>query len=209
MAKVVEAINALPVQNVRAELPLADPSLASGTPKGAAAAIVRERYQQLHDEVLNRLSPDDQHVPALRLVVQEDAYQRGAVLIDLAAPETATLRSVSPCRFCGTTGGSTIDPPLPVLPSILSPLRPEGSGPFVPAPTTHGSGGRGHGSGLLDKILGPAGRGARAVANGLIAMLTSPHKLPLVIAVWSVLATPVYLSARRRLLLLDDQQGDL
>ena len=198
---VVDAINNFPTENVRASLPAMDAGLANGTPKGAAAAIVRDRYEQLNDEVLNRLSPDDQQVPALRLMIGEDAYQHAFFVIDFAAPEVATLRSLSPCAFCdresdvapvlpvdsafsGASGGTdqvlqSFISPTPILPNPPPPNRPKG----------------------IVRVLRPVQEGLQQLAAGLSAVLTDPGKLPMVVAVWSVMAIPIYLASRRKLLI--------
>lgn len=201
LSDVVNAINQLPTQNVRAFLPGMDVSLAAGTPRGAAAAIVRDQFEQLNDEVLNRVSPDDEQVPALRLLIGEDAYQHAFTIVDLAAPETATLRSLSPCSFCDDASDGSLTPVLD-NPPLFSQSDGSGGGPDLsdiisptpPAPSPSPS------PRIITRLLRPVGQGLTQLAAGITSILTSPRKLPLVAAVWSVLAVPVYLASRRRLI---------
>jgi hypothetical protein len=258
LEQVVEAVNAVPEANVRAVLPHYDAEAAQGTPGGYQAVVGRDSWEQLNDQSMNELSSYDQQTPALRLVIQEDAYQHSALIVDLAAPQAEAHRAVQPCSYCGSSastgsfgdggggsgdgGGGASGFGAPRLPgaggasgaqalgsapagSAASGSGPAASGPAAPAgageapaaiassfgpPPEAASGPSGSGSGA--SASGPASSGplvkaARTVADnaartasGLKAVATSPKRLAKVALVWAVLALPVYLSSRRRLI---------
>ncbi|HVF73649.1 MAG TPA: hypothetical protein VM938_01265 [Acidimicrobiales bacterium] len=190
---VVHFLNSLPQSHVRASLPNYDAEAFTPTRGGYQAAVIRDRWEQLDDAVLNERSNYDLQVPALRLAVQEDAYQHSAILIDLAAPQAEAHLGVKPCAFCGGSGG-------------------DGSG------GGGGGGGAAPGFAAIGATLPELGghttiegkpviryRDRRTplqqIVDGLKVVFTSPGKLGGVLLVWSVLACPVYLASRRRLVL--------
>lgn len=211
VGQVSEAIHTATNGTIEVIEPKYEARLAGGTAKGAAAAILRDPLEQFNDQAINAMSTLDQHVPALRLIVQVRGYQQNATIVDLAAPQVSSFRALSACPFCGFVppppggsgfGGEMEAPPVPApsaevlegivdrpetLPlQLVSSVDPLSSaprvGPAAPPPTG---------------LTGFPG----ALARGLMTLFTEPGKLGMVMAVWAVLATPVYLSSRRRLVL--------
>ncbi|MHB8467683.1 MAG: hypothetical protein ACYDH6_19840 [Acidimicrobiales bacterium] len=255
--QVQQGLATSPDQDIQVILPNYDRDLARGTPMGAASAIVRDPYEQLNDEVLNQLPPEDQQVPALRLVIEPRAFQQAVLLVDLAAPEAVAFRGISPCAFCSpdttptttpavtgpelTAGGAkpptppkthapTKGAPTKVMPApkpAAKAARPALSRALaMPAPPIGSIGRRiapNVAQQFLRSLVSPAvlplesstsspplstsvlqqvPRGIAAIERGVKAVFTSPRRLPLVVLVWSVLAIPVYLSSRRKLVVL-------
>lgn len=193
---VVEFLNSLPVGQLRASLPKYDPEAFKPTPRGYQAAVIRDRWEQLTDGVLNERSAYDLQVPALRLVIQEDTFQHSAVLIDLAAPQAEAHRGIKPCAFCGLDDSGT-------TPDVLSAtgLDPAGNFPGftasvapmpMPSQTVY----------VQRTTSRPDRRSPlQQIVDGLRVVFTSPARLGGVLLVWSILACPVYLASRRRLVL--------
>ncbi|MCA1843040.1 MAG: hypothetical protein LC792_07575 [Actinobacteria bacterium] len=257
-AQVARAINDLPEANVQAVVPRLDTDVLHGTPGGYEAIVRRDRWEQLNDEVMNELSAYDQEVPALRLVVQEDAYQHSALFVDLAAPQAEAHRGVQSCSWCALASGSVSSSSsgggsgsgglasansglkLPGLggagsqalgaggangdgagsgPAQTPPSTGQDSGSLSggpveipssfgpasqPAPASSGSAPSSRSSAApanpVAAVTGAVARNAAQTARGLEAVATSPQRLAKVLLVWALLATPIYLSSRRRLI---------
>lgn len=191
---VVSFLESLPLGSLRASLPRYDAESFTPTPGGYQAAVVRDRWEQLNDAVLNERSPYDLQVPALRLVLQEDSFQHSALLIDLAAPQAEAHRGIMPCTVCAGGGGS--------------------GGGFAPTVGAPGFDGNAAMTGAVPSTAvrtllvdgeGESGPRRRTplqqIVDGLRVVFTSPGRLGGVLLVWSVLACPVYLASRRRLVL--------
>lgn len=195
---VVDFLNSLPIGTLRASLPKYDAEAFKPTPRGYQAAVIRDRWEQLTDGVLNERSAYDVQVPALRIAIQEDSFQHSAVLVDLAAPQAEAHRGIKPCAFCGpydddaTTpdvlaglGGAGGSDSFPGFTASVSPMPTAAETVYVQRTTSR-----------------PDRRSPlQQIVDGLRVVFTSPAKLGGVLLVWSILACPVYLASRRRLVL--------
>lgn len=194
---VVEFLNSLPIGTLRASLPKYDAEAFKPTPRGYQAAVIRDRWEQLTDGVLNERSAYDVQVPALRIAIQEDSFQHSAVLIDLAAPQAEAHRGIKPCAFCGSDDPGT-------TPDVLAGFGGDGGGGTFPgftasvAPTPLA-----RETVYVQRTTSRPDRRSplQQIVDGLRVVFTSPAKLGGVLLVWSILACPVYLASRRRLVL--------
>ena len=195
---VVAAFGAVPQGNVELSLPGFDVDSFTPTPRGYQAAVVRDRWEQLTDSVLNERSAYDLQVPALRIALKEDSFQHSALLIDIAAPQGEAHRGIKPCAFCGDSPSSpestAADDAGPTLFTGIADTPG-----FLPALSTPASA-------SVRTLLGEPGptrsrKVLQQIVDGLRIVFTSPTRLGRVLLVWSVLALPVYLASRRRLVL--------
>lgn len=194
---VVDFLNGLPIGTLRASLPKYDAEAFKPTPRGYQAAVVRDRWEQLTDGVLNERSAYDVQVPALRIAIQEDSFQHSAVLIDLAAPQAEAHRGIKPCAFCGA------DEPGPT-PDVLAGFGGDGGGGTFPGFTASVAPMPSPGDTVyVQRTTSRPDRRSplQQIVDGLRVVFTSPAKLGGVLLVWSILACPVYLASRRRLVL--------
>jgi hypothetical protein len=192
-----------------------------GTPGGAQAELKRAADLQLEDQAMNEQSPYDQQVPAMRLELANDSLRHVELIVDLAAPQAfsrlqilAGDATLAPEETTTTTAPPTsvpeeppvsaeepatvVEPPSepigplpgapgfsPALASYTPPASPAvvvASPPVMSAPPAP----------VMPGVLGQ-------VESGLRAALTSPSRFLALLLVWGVMAIPVYLVARRRL----------
>lgn len=193
---VVDFLNGLPIGTLRASLPKYDAEAFKPTPRGYQAAVIRDRWEQLTDGVLNERSAYDVQVPALRIAIQEDSFQHSAVLIDLAAPQAEAHRGIKPCAFCGTDEPGT-------TPDVLAAFGGDGGGTFPGFTTSIAPMPSAGETVYVQRTTSRPDRRSplQQIVDGLRVVFTSPAKLGGVLLVWSILACPVYLASRRRLVL--------
>lgn len=209
VTRVATTINGMANGQLRVDFPSPDAFLAKGSPGGYQAVVQRSLSQQTQEVVYNEQPADRQEVPAMVISVYEDnttpartiAYLAGASseayygIYLLGAPAGSGTGGDVPGsgpRAAGTGGGTgqagtDTDPgPDVSLPGTGTGLGgPTDSGPTVAPPTaSSGSGG----------LLTTLGHGLQLAVNGLVRALR-------LLGVWATLLVPVYLSARRRLLL--------
>jgi hypothetical protein len=107
--QVADQINAMPQATVRASFPAPDgvepPGDGSfyaiaGTPKGAKAAVVRDRWQQVNDQAMNEVMSFDRVIPALRLMIGSDTYRHSYLMVSLAEPMSFSQLTMRPCVSC-------------------------------------------------------------------------------------------------------------
>jgi hypothetical protein len=194
-AEVVARMNTLLGARFRAELPAAR---VAATPRGAQADASREPWQHRQDVVLNDQAESEQQVAALRVTYLNDNAQRSRVVFEFGATDaTAGYRLFAlgaeggglDSVFAGSTFGSGDGDGdgMPGAASFGVPSLGGGGGPVAGAPTERWGG---DGGGLLRRL----GRGLA------IALLGRDHTV-LNALLWALLATPVFLVARRRYLL--------
>jgi hypothetical protein len=201
----------------------------SGTAKGAQASVVRAPDLQMEDQAVNEQSAYDQEVPALRLELGNNSLQHVDLIVDLAAPQAFSRLDIQQCFTCSgdtsadsTTATTDVPPAADVQPPPpedtqaeaapvdeaprdigpppgavgFSPALASFSQPHSSAPSTVGlSTPRGAARGNPSPLRGALGQ----LGGGLRAALTSPTKFFELLMIWAVMAIPVYLAARRRL----------
>lgn len=180
--------------------PTPDPTMAAGSKGGYQALIRRSLPEQLQEVVVNGQTPERVEVPGAVLTLAMDNRVRSRIILELAATTTEA-------RYGITRVGGDLAPDPDLGGGALVPLAALSGGD-----ASFGSGG-GFGSPLDDPLTGAAidgdgpttfaavptsvGRTAGLIWNGIGgAMRLFP--------IWAVLLAPVYLSARRWLLLQRD-----
>jgi hypothetical protein len=186
-----DAINANSNGLIRVTFPEPDTAAAAGTPKGYEAQVRRDLFEHIEDVKLNEQPEDRLEVPAMVITVFADGQKPSRLIVELAGTEAEARYGIFPLA----------------------------SGSIEPLPEVGFAGG---GSGLLGGLLGPVpgGRDGGSASPGpqivtpnlgrlqqVLRILRNPLRLftsgdpgPLLV-VWGMLLLPVYLSARRWLLL--------
>lgn len=181
---------------VRLGFPKPDRRAAAGTPKGYQAEVRRDRNEHVEDVDLNGQPDERVEVPAMEIVVSYDGTRRWRTLVRLAGTEAEARYGIYPLG---------VEPPGGDDGGLVEAIE----GPF-------GGADSGLIGGLLDATpvieaapdveLVAADQGGSALAQ-LLRVLRNPLRLfwngdPLASAVlWALLLLPIYLSARRALLL--------
>lgn len=198
-----------------------------GTPGGAQAEVARAADLQLEDQAVNEQSPYDREVSALRLEVENDGLRHLNVVIDLAAPQAFSRLQILGADAAVGEETTTTTQPEEVAPTTLPPAPPEAqpaaAAEVVPEPAGPPPAAPGFSTALVSYtptappsvpevmtsepnfeaappqpvLPGPLGR----VESGLRAAFASPSKFLALFLIWSVMAIPVYLASRRRLVL--------
>lgn len=176
--------------------PEPDPTLAAGSPKGYQALVRRSLPAQLQEVVINGQPPDRVEVPGVVIMLSLDNYFRDRIVVELAAVAAEARYGIA------LLGSDTIDPeagggalvPMAALSDGTGVQSPEGdlvlgaSGIAAPTPSDRRR------VAAFDPVPISVGRTAGLIWQGLgRGMRLFP--------VWAVLLAPVYLSARRWLLL--------
>lgn len=181
--------------------PEPDPVMAAGSPGGYQALVRRSLPEQLQEVVVNSQAPDRVEVPGAVVTWLMDNNVRSRVILDLAA--TAAEARYGITRVGGDSapdpdlgGGALV--PLAALSGGNSPSLGEGSGfgsLSGESPLTGGAGDLAPTT--FAAIPTSVGRTAGLIWNGIGGALR-------LFPIWAVLLAPVYLSARRWLLLQRD-----
>jgi hypothetical protein len=183
-----DEVNTALAGRVHLEFPQPDQTLAKGSPRGAVAAIRRSTADQLEEVLVNQQDPSRVEVPGVEVTLYQDNTLPERTVVMLAGAGVEAHYQVYPLAHEVQSSAPT--PPVlgavvPV-PSLAAPAVPTAAPvvgahtkPQVVAP-------RGPLSGVLDTL--------RVRWNGLPSVVR-------LLAVWSVLLLPVYLSSRRWLLL--------
>lgn len=193
-----------------------------GTPGGAQAEVARAADTQLEDQAINEQSPYDHEVGALRLELSNDSLRHLNLVIDLAAPQAfsrlqilaadtaveETTTTTAPAELLPTLPPSPVadEPPAPVADVVPEPAGPPPAAPgfalvsYTPpappsAPDVITSQPRIEAPLPPPVLPGPLGH----IESGLRAAFSSPSKFIALFLVWAVMAIPVYLASRRRL----------
>jgi hypothetical protein len=185
-------INSVLSAQLRVSFPEADAGGLKGTKGGYEAFVERPSTDQIEEILFNEQPADRLDVPAMTVTIYQDNIKPARTVIDLAAVETESYYGISLLSddFGGGTGGDgtdatgggagSTDNASPVF--GLDPNSPASNhlAPLVTPP-------RGGGGGLLQQS-------GRLIWNGL-------HGVGSLLPIWAILLIPVYLSARRWLLL--------
>jgi hypothetical protein len=163
---------------------------------GAAARLTDDRYRHVERVLLDDVPDDNVLRPAMEIVVNRDATSASRHVVTLAA-----LSAQSRYRIFRLTPPPTFPPP--PTPTNVAAL------PRVPVATPAGTGRttttttRTKGTPGTPTVIGdPTPPGLLgAIDRHVRVILRNARDLAGIAAVWSLLAVPVYLSARRRLLL--------
>ncbi|MDT7571113.1 MAG: hypothetical protein QOE05_1287, partial [Actinomycetota bacterium] len=192
--QVADAVNRALGGRAVVEFPDGD---AYASKKGVVARLTDDRYRHVERVLLDDQPDDNVLLPAMQVTVFTDGTMASRQIVSLAAMSTQAI-------YRNYRVGSPQDPfPKPPLPTGGTTVTVPGTpgrpgtdvitdGPVPPAPTpTVAPLAQGGGPGGL---LGAIGRGVRVAFR-------SPGTVAGIALMWSLLAVPVYLAARRRLLL--------
>jgi hypothetical protein len=189
------------------------------TPGGAKAEVTRHRDEELEDQAINELSVFDGQIPAIRLEIQNNSFKHPDLLVDLAAPQAFSRVDILPADYTPPPEPTTTTAPppttAPAQQATEAAVEPEPeevgpppgavgfSGPKLASKTTPAvTPSIKFGGGAPPKRNAPRSPVQRAleqISDGIRAALTSPGKFLELLLVWTVMAVPVYLAARRRL----------
>ena len=161
------------------------------TPGGYQASVQAQYFDHLEDVAFNEQPEDRVEVPGVRILLKQDGVKPGRTLIDLAGVEAEARYGISLLGGGAVEGGGTGDRDLDPLQRLGEP-----SGPVVGVPDTTGR----------PDAASPRGRRGRPGGGG---QGTNPGELLLngigrfvdILPIWLTLLIPIYLSARRWLLL--------
>jgi hypothetical protein len=191
----IRTINSALGNRVRVFLPKANPAL-YGSPRGAQALLARDEWEQLEEQTLNGLPPDDHSVAGMEIHFVADNLGQSRMLLKLAGVEAESHYSIFKLPtdgVCCDTGPSA--GPTPPAVSAAPSAAPKG-GDTTGGDTTGGDGKGTHkadgpGKSTITTILENIRSGLRWVfgaGNGFLLRLSA----------WSLLLIPAYVGIRRR-----------
>lgn len=185
-------VNTTLAGHVHIAFPSPDPAGQKGSPRGASTIVRRQLPQQIEAELLDEQDPRHQEVPGMVVTVYEEnsVPSRTIALLAGAGVEAHYLIYPLGSPVPDETG------PTPTQGAVGGGGSPAPSG--LPADVLDGAGGPG------PVIAGPgtdAGDVLTGLRNSLRFAVNSFGSLLRLLSVWFVLLLPVYLSARRWLLL--------
>jgi hypothetical protein len=188
LTALADEVNTALAGRVHIEFPQPDATLAKGSPRGAVAMIRRSTADQLEEVLVNQQDPSRVEVPGVEVTLYQDNTLPERTVVMLAGAGVEAHYQIYP--LAREARGSSPVPPvvrggLPV-PSLSGPSAPAVTPVVAADAQPRAASPRGPLSGVLDTV--------RLRWNGLPAVLR-------LLAVWSVLLLPVYLSSRRWLLL--------
>lgn len=172
----------------------------SASPGGYQALVRRSVREQLEEMLLNEQRSDRLEVPTMVITIVEDSVKPARTRLELAAVAAESLYGIS---VLGADGGIDGDDSLGTLDDALSSsgLDDFGGTPLFGLPPS--AGGTGGGGTRNPRI----GGGSGGLADGAGKLIWNGLKRTAALfPIWAVLLAPVYLSARRWLLL---QRGRL
>lgn len=178
---VQSAINTVQPGRVRIDFPGAQMTRSSG---GTFVGVVQDPWYHAERVFDGEKSATDYAVPAMTITVNLDSGARSRFVVDLAAAD-----ATDSYRIYNLGKQAPFLPPLPGKVGRPAPLDIPGTlttSPVVPA--------------AAPAVAQSGGFGA-AVANAARFLLGSPRRMLALLPVFLLLGVPVYLSARRRLLL--------
>lgn len=187
-ARVAQQINERLGAFLRVDFPAPDPTYLNGTKRGYQAVVRRSPAEHLSEVLAHEQPLERQEVPGMVVSFVQDGFKPSRVILELAAAGVEARYGIS--AIDGGVDDDTIDP------GIALDLGATGEGPlFGLNPDSVANVPRG-GLTPLDNggPRGFVGSARRIIWNGLGL---AADLLP----VWAVLLVPVYLSARRWLLL--------
>jgi hypothetical protein len=185
---VAETVNSQLLGRVRIEFP--EPETVSGSPRGYQTVIQRSKIEQIEQIMLNEQPADHLEVPGMVVYVYQDGAKPGRVIGEFAAVEAEARYGVNPVDSSASdiTGGGLLD--TQGIASLVGTSNAPVFGLTPPEAFTT----------KPPRVLGAndpggvVGRTGKLIWNGLGRLL---RLLP----VWALLLAPIYLSARRWLLL--------
>ena len=198
--ELAKRVNSQLVGRVRIDFPKPDPTFFTGSPGGYQALVRRAPFEQFQEQAFNGQPPDRIEVPAMVVTVFQDDTRAGRTIVELAATEAEARYGIALLGDDGSGGGGGGGGDASATGGAFGHLNslPDGSPVFGLDPTAPAVAGRigGLGSPAGD-IGGDLASAGGILWNGLKGMLD-------LLPVWAVLLLPVYLSARRWLLLQRD-----
>lgn len=193
--QLVELVNAGSAGHVKIEFPEPDETFyPNGSPGGYQAIVRRDLADQLEAMFVENQPPDRIEVPGMVAAFIGDSVKTSRLVLELAGTEVEARYGITPADSDAGSGGQDEEI------GVLALLGGDDPGLFSDPGGDLGSGGTGIGTGrgttLRPSIPGGplASQVAKLAFNGLRRALS-------LFPVWAVLLAPIYLSARRWLLL--------
>lgn len=190
--EVQRQINETFLGRMRISFPQADPTYLHGSKGGYQALVRRSVPEQLQEQILNEQPNDRIEIPALVVTIYEDRAKPSRTIFEFAAVEAEARYGIT---FNGGGGGGGGGP---------TPGGPEGFGGIggidgLPGPlpgiiSNPPGGGR-------RPSFGPGGGDGSIVGEAGRLILNGARRIAALFPLWAVLLAPIYLSARRWLLL--------
>ena len=187
-------VNAQLVGKARIDFPTPDPVASAGSDGGYQALIRRSPFEQFQEQAMNGQPPDRIEVPAMVITVYQEDTKAGRTIVELAATQVEARYGIAVLGDDfddfggGDSGGDgfgdlgtalTSDSPIfgldPTSPASLGRVPTSSARPFA---------------GDLTSVDGLIWNGLKRTAQ--------------LLPIWAVLLLPIYLSARRWLLLQRD-----
>ncbi|MDQ1536029.1 MAG: hypothetical protein QOE58_422, partial [Actinomycetota bacterium] len=167
--------------------------LVSATPGGYQAVVRRDAYDQLEEILFNEQRADRVEVPALIISIYQDNLKPGRVVAQLAAVAVEATYGITSTDF----DGGNIDRNQGLVGALADSLD---SPIFGGSADVSATGGAGFGGGPpRPQSVGPSG--SNPLTNPGRLLLNGIRAAGALLPVWAVLLIPIYLSARRWLLL--------
>ena len=170
------------------------------TPRGALASVLREPWQHQQDVAINDQSQTESQVAALRVTQVNDNTTASREVFEFAATEADSNYAIyavdnfddadlsTPAADDGPTASGDLSAPAAGTDSALG--QATDATLTEPAANHQDT----DGGNLIQRFL-------RRLGHGLRLLFTGKHHTLLNLALWALLFTPVFLSARRRYLL--------
>lgn len=185
-AQVQQAVNETFGGRVRIELP--DPARRANA-DGTVAWVEDDAFRHVDRMTVDDVPFADVTVPAMEVVAYQDGLSPSRLVVSLAAISAHNGYSITRAEEPApvpTVAPSTVAVQVPHTDTVASPP--------APVPTAKQE------VGTPVPVAGPANPVA-VLRDGLRVVFRSPRRVAAIAAVWALLAVPVYLAARRRLLL--------
>jgi hypothetical protein len=161
---------------------------------GTSALVTDDPYRHVERTTFDDVPDDSVLAPALEVIVYLDGTASSRLVADLAS-----VTSQERYRIYRVGSVETPPPPPPTSVPTVPPVgTTHGGGPGEPPVITDPAGPTPHA--VAAQPMTP-GELLRRIGEGLKVVFRSPRQLAAVGALWALLAIPVYLAARRRLLL--------
>jgi hypothetical protein len=169
-----------------------DRHLAAGSPGGYQSLIRRDVFGQTEETQLNEQDPNRAEVPAMELTIFEDNSVKSRTVAYLAGVEAEAHYGIYRLS-CSTCPAGTGQRDQSTDHSATSPRTPTGSTPSLPTTQSTTTPAPQVAAGASG-VVGALQHGWQLLTNGISEVIR-------LLGIWLLLLAPVYLSARRWLLL--------
>jgi hypothetical protein len=195
---IATAVNTRLSGRVLIEFPEPDAEARKGSPRGFQAAIRRSVFEQFEEQMLNGQPPDRIELPAMVVTVFQDNAKSGRTVNEFAAVEAEARYGISLLGDGGGPGGGS-DESGGSLSGFGDVANATGDSPAFGLPP-----GSIVPSGVFIPGTRPATGGPFDLSSAGGILWNGLRRLLQLLPIWAVLLTPIYLSARRWLLLQRD-----